>query len=153
MSVTVQPATARDVAHLHQWKWTQDPDGIYGLWGDGEHPTACVHLFDIDVLPANGGSPIPVCGMGGIATDARFHGRGHATTLLKEVIREHSVFPDAVEGFLLNGRDAPCLWQNLGFANIGPCHTRPGQRLWWLPARPHVLLPHSFVLRPTEFHF
>jgi len=154
MPLTVQPVTPRDVAHLHKWKWPNPPDAIYALW----HQTrfvSVVHLFDLEVVPLGGGSPFPVCGMGGIATEPLERGKGRAELLLSRVMTEHTQVPDGVEGFLLNGRAEAGLWSRLGFQDVGESLTAPPQRLWWAGCkrfleRPEAELPGQFRIEPGD---
>lgn len=148
MPPTVQPVTPKDVAHLHKWRWKNPPDGIYALWVQTRF-VSCVHLFDLQVCPVDGGSPFSVCGMGGITTENLHRGNGHARMLLKQVIADHIQAPDGIEGFLLNGQSGEGLWYQLGFRDVGESLTAPPQRLWWLP-RDGVELPEQFSLEPGD---
>lgn len=155
----IRPVSAKDIAHLHSWRWTREPDGIYGLWDGVDFMSAC-HCFDLQVdtgegefeacgVRATATEPLPFCGLGGISTEPAARGLGYATELLSGILKD--ITPH-VQGCLLNGRPGPGLWSRLGFIDIGPSPTVSDQRLWMLP-QPGFKLLGPFEVLPKGFHW
>ena len=151
MPVTLQLATASDVSHLHRWTWTREPDAILALCVDS-HVRSCAHLFSLLVERPGQEDPLPVVGLGGIATDAMHRRNGCGSRLLTlallRLVRE-----GFFRGALLNGQGGSRLWYGLGFTDIGPSPTRRGQSLWWHDLGSGEELGDDFEILPKGFHW